>query len=46
MGGAVFLGEKGKVYIARNTFKTWPAEIAADPPEPQKREIWEGPGSP
>lgn len=44
MGGAIFLGEKGKMYVARNTFQADPPELANDPPEPQKREMWEGPG--
>lgn len=44
MGGAIFLGTEGKMYVARNTFQSSPAEITADPPEPQKREMWEGPG--
>ncbi len=44
MGGAIFLGDKGKMYVARNTFESVPAEITSDPPEPQKREMWEGPG--
>lgn len=44
MGGAIFLGETGKMYVNRNTFKSSPAEIASDPPPAQKREQWEGPG--
>jgi predicted dehydrogenase len=44
MGGAVFIGEKGMMWVARNEFESSPAEITHDPPEPQKREMWEGPG--
>ncbi len=44
MGGAIFIGEKGRIEVQRNTFKATPAELANDPPEPQKREMWEGPG--
>ncbi len=44
MGGAVFLGEKGKVEIDRNRFAATPGELVKNPPEPQKAEIWEGPG--
>ncbi|MBN1443418.1 MAG: Gfo/Idh/MocA family oxidoreductase [Planctomycetes bacterium] len=44
LGGAIFVGEKGKMYVERNTFIADPPELAPDPPEPQKREMWEGPG--
>ncbi len=44
MGGAVFIGEKGKIEIDRNRFTATPAELVKDPPDPQKAEIWEGPG--
>jgi predicted dehydrogenase len=44
MGGAVFIGEKGKIEIDRNRFVATPAELVKSPPEPQKAEIWEGPG--
>jgi predicted dehydrogenase len=44
MGGAVFLGEKGKLEIDRNRFAATPAELAKAPPPAQKAEIWEGPG--
>jgi predicted dehydrogenase len=44
MGGAVFIGEKGKIEIDRNRFTATPSELVKDPPEPQKAEIWEGPG--
>jgi len=44
MGGAIFLGEKGKIEVRRNQFIATPREIASDPPEPRKREIWEGRG--
>ena len=43
-GGAVFIGEKGKIEIDRNRFKATPGELVKDPPEPQTAEIWEGPG--
>jgi predicted dehydrogenase len=44
MGGAVFIGEKGKIEIDRNRFTATPRELVKEPPEPQKAEIWEGPG--
>ena len=44
MGGAVFLGDKGKIEIDRNRFKATPEELVKDPPEAQTAEIWEGPG--
>jgi predicted dehydrogenase len=43
-GGAVFIGEKGRIEIDRNRFTATPSELIKDPPEPQKAEIWEGPG--
>jgi predicted dehydrogenase len=44
MGGAVFIGERGKIEIDRNRFTATPAELVKNPPEPQKAAIWEGPG--
>lgn len=44
MGGAVFIGEHGKLEVDRNRFTATPAELVKSPPEPQKAEIWEGPG--
>jgi hypothetical protein len=44
MGGAVFIGERGKIEIDRNRFKATPEDLVKHPPEPQKAEIWEGPG--
>ena len=35
---------KGKIEIDRNRFTATPAELAANPPAPEKAEIWEGPG--
>jgi len=43
-GGAVFIGEKGRIEIDRNRFTATPSELIKDPPEAQKAEIWEGPG--
>ena len=44
MGGAIFIGDKGKIEIDRNRFTATPPELVKNPPEPQKAEIWEGPG--
>src|SRR5262245_25736721 len=44
MGGAVFIGDKGKISIDRNKFTADPAELVKNPPHPQTAEIWEGPG--
>ncbi len=44
MGGAVFIGDKGKIEVDRNRFTATPSELVKDPPEPQKAEMWEGPG--
>ena len=44
MGGAVFIGERGRLEIDRNRFTATPGDLVKDPPEPQKAEIWEGPG--
>ncbi|MGQ9590895.1 MAG: Gfo/Idh/MocA family protein [Planctomycetota bacterium] len=44
LGGAIFVGETGRMFVDRNRFEATPPEIASDPPEPQKREMWEGPG--
>jgi predicted dehydrogenase len=44
MGGAVFLGDKGKIEIDRNKFEATPPDLVKNPPEAQKAEIWEGPG--
>ncbi len=43
-GGAVFIGEKGRIAIDRNRFKATPSELVETPPPRQKAEIWEGPG--
>jgi predicted dehydrogenase len=43
-GGAIFIGEKGKMEINRNKFVTNPKELVSDPPKPAVAEIWEGPG--
>jgi len=44
LGGAVFQGDKGEIRIDRNWFKATPPELVKNPPEPQKAEMWEGPG--
>ena len=44
MGGAVFIGDKGKLEVDRNKFTATPGELVKNPPEPQKAEMWEGPG--
>ena len=44
MGGAIFIGKRGKIEIDRNRFKADPVELVKDPPPAQKAEIWEGPG--
>ena len=43
-GGAIFIGDKGKIEIDRNRFKATPEDLVTEPPEPQTAEIWEGPG--
>ncbi|HUT89006.1 MAG TPA: Gfo/Idh/MocA family oxidoreductase [Thermoguttaceae bacterium] len=44
MGGAIFVGDAGKIEINRNKFTTNPPDLIKDPPEPATAEIWEGPG--
>jgi predicted dehydrogenase len=44
LGGARFIGEKGKITIDRNDFTAEPAELAKNPPERAVRQQWEGPG--
>jgi predicted dehydrogenase len=44
MGGAVFIGEKGKLTIDRNEFKCDPKELAVNPPPEEKKKSWTGPG--
>jgi predicted dehydrogenase len=44
MGGAIFVGEKGKVIIDRNGFKCEPKELAVNPPPEEKKKSWTGPG--
>ncbi len=44
MGGAIFIGDAGKIEINRNKFVTNPTDLAKDPPAPAKAEAWEGPG--
>jgi len=43
-GGAMFVGEKGKLTIDRNDFTAEPADLAKDAPERAVRQKWEGPG--
>jgi hypothetical protein len=43
-GGAIFIGEKGKVIIDRNGFKCDPKELAVNPPPEEKKHSWTGPG--
>ncbi len=44
MGGAIFVGDEGKIEINRNKFTTNPPDLIPNPPEPATAEIWEGPG--
>lgn len=44
MGGAIFIGEKGKLVIDRNGFKVDPPELAVNPPPEEKKKTWMGPG--
>jgi len=43
-GGAVFVGEKGKIEINRNKFTTNPPDLVKNPPPAEVAAIWEGPG--
>ncbi|MCX8035758.1 MAG: Gfo/Idh/MocA family oxidoreductase [Candidatus Sumerlaeia bacterium] len=43
-GGALFIGEKGRVKIDRNDFEVEPPELAKDAPDRAVRQPWEGPG--
>jgi predicted dehydrogenase len=44
MGGAIFVGDSGKIEINRNKFTTNPPDLVKSAPEPATAEIWEGPG--
>ena len=44
MGGAVFIGEKGKIEIDRNEFQCDPPELAVNPPPKEAKKSWTGPG--
>ena len=39
----VFHGEKGKLYMSRNKYRTQPADLIA-PPDPDEQRKWAGPG--
>ena len=41
---AIFVCEKGTLFVDRNRFTADPPELAKNPPEPQRAEKWEGPG--
>ena len=43
-GGAIFVGDRGKIEINRNKFTTNPPDLAKDPPPREAQAIWEGPG--
>jgi len=43
-GGAIFHGERGKMIIARNSFRTQPANLVSDPPDPAVADVWKGTG--
>jgi predicted dehydrogenase len=40
MGGAIFVGEKGKVEIVRNNFKTDPPRLITNLPPPEEVQKW------
>ena len=42
--GAVFHGEHGRMIVSRNGFRTEPAGLVTDPPDPSVAEIWKGTG--
>jgi len=42
LGGALFVGEKGRILIRRNRFKVWPPELVTDAPDPRLAEKWKG----
>lgn len=41
---AVFHGERGKLFMSRNFFRTEPRNLVTDPPDPQVRQKWQGIG--
>ena len=41
---AVFHGERGKLFLRRNWFRTDPPELVTNPPDPKLAERWRGPG--
>ena len=43
-GGAIFVGEHGKLEINRNKFTSNPPDLIKNPPTAAKAEAWEGPG--
>lgn len=44
MGGAIFIGEKGKIEINRNKYTTNPADLIPQGPPQEAADVWEGPG--
>jgi predicted dehydrogenase len=42
--GACFYGERGRVIIERNSFKTYPRDLIEQRPDPDDSALWEGPG--
>jgi hypothetical protein len=44
MGGAIFIGERGKIEINRNKFTTNPVDLIAKMPDQALADVWEGPG--
>ena len=43
-GGAIFVGEHGKLEINRNKFTSNPHDLIKNPPTAAKADAWEGPG--
>ena len=43
-GGAIFHGERGRMIIGRNNFRTEPRDLVKDPPDPVVAEVWNGTG--
>ena len=41
----VFHGERGTLFLVRNGFRVEPSDLVANPPDPELRRKWQGPGA-